>query len=108
MSNTSGHSGGYEKRDINVKKVVRDGLICVVLIIIAVVAVDQWFLKTKEELYKEMVLQPPNQELLQIRAREDSLSVSYGIADSTGAIRIPVDSAIAIIASEAASGMKKK
>jgi len=60
-------------------------------------------------MYKEMVLQPQNQKLLQLRAREDSLLVSYGKADSTGlAYRIPIDSAMALIAAEKGSDIKKK
>lgn len=105
MSHGSGHPTGYEKKDINVRKVVVYSIISVILVILSIVLVDEWYLKTKEEIYQEMVLAPKNQELIEIRAREDSLLTTYGRDDSTGAYRIPIDSAIAITVREnAASG----
>ena len=107
MAHATGHSGGYEKRDINVKNITLFALISIVVLVVLLIMVDEWFIKTKEDLYYEMVLKPKNQELLQLRAREDSLLNSYGTADSTGAYRIPIDSAIALVAAETASGKKK-
>ena len=104
MSHAPGHSGGYEKRDVNVKNITVFTLIFIVVLAIILTMVNEWFIKTKEDLYYEMVLKPKNQELLQLHAREDSLLNSYGIADSTGAFRIPIDSAMAKVAAEAAAG----
>lgn len=100
MSHSSGHPTGYEKKDINIRKVSFYAIITVVLIALCVVLVNEWFLKTKEEIYTEMVLKPKNQELIDIRAREDSLLNTYGRDDSTGTYRIPIDSAIALTARE--------
>lgn len=102
------HPSGYEKKDLNIKKVVRDSTIVIVLLIICLIVLEEWFIKTKEELYQEMVLEPKNQELVQLRAREDSLLTSYGIADSTGAFRIPIDSAMGLIAAEANARSRNK
>ena len=107
MSQTTGHSGGYEKRDINVKNIAVFTFIFIVVLTVALTILNDWFIKTKEDLYYEMVLKPKNPELLQLRALEDSVMNSYGIADSTGAYRIPIDSAMALVAAEAASGKKK-
>lgn len=82
-------------------------LISIVVLAVLLIMVDEWFIRTKEDLYYEMVLHPKNPQLLELRAREDSLLNSYGIADSTGAYRIPIDSAIKVTAAEAASGKKK-
>lgn len=107
MSHATGHSGGYEKRDINVRKVAVFALISIVILAVLLIIVENWFIKTKEDLYYEMVLKPKNKELLQFQAHEDSLLNSYGIADSTGGYRIPIDSAIALVATETESGKKK-
>jgi hypothetical protein len=107
LSQATGHSGGYEKRDINVKNISWFTLISIVVLAVLLVMVDEWFIKTKEDLYYEMVLKPKNPELLQVRAREERLLNSYGIADSTGAFRIPIDSAMALVAVEEESGKKK-
>ncbi len=107
MSHPTGHSGGYEKRDINVKNIAIFTFIFIVVLTVGLIMINEWFIRTKEELYFEMVLQPKNQELLQLRAREDSLMNSYGIADSTGAFRIPIDSAMVLVAAEAAAGNKQ-
>ena len=104
MSHSAGHPTGYEKKDINVRKVIVYGFIAVILVILSVVLVDEWFLKTKEEIYQEMVLKPKSQELLELRAREDSLLNSYGRNDSTGTYQIPIDSAIAITVRENGTG----
>lgn len=81
--------------------------IFIVVLTVGLMMINEWFIKTKEDLYYEMVLKPKNQELLQLHAREDSVMNSYGIADSTGAFRIPIDSAIALVAAEAQAGKKK-
>ena len=106
MSHAPGHSGGYEKRDVNVKNIAWFTLISIIVLAILLVMVNEWFIKTKEDLYYEMVLKPKNPELSKLRAHEDSVMNSYGIADSTGAFRIPIDSAMALVAAEAAAGKK--
>ena len=107
MSHATGHSGGYEKRDVNVRKISIFAIISIVILAILLTMIDEWFIKTKEDLYYEMVLKPKNKELLQLQVHEDSLLNSYGIADSTGAFRIPIDSAMALVAAETVSGIKK-
>jgi hypothetical protein len=108
LSHGSGHPTGYEKKDINIKKVTAYSFITIVLLIGTVVVIDEWFIKTKEEIYQEMVLEPKNQELLQLRAREDSLLSTYGRDDSTGAYRIPIDSAIALTSAETQANNSKQ
>ncbi len=106
MTHTAEHPSGYEKKDLNIKKIVRYTVIFVILLIVMLVLLEEWFMKTKEDLYQEMVLEPPNKELIQLRNREDNLLNSYGMADSTGAYRIPIDSAMALTATEATAGSK--
>jgi hypothetical protein len=108
LTHTAERPSGYEKKDLNIKKVVRYTVILVILLIIMLVLLEQWFMKTKEDLYKEMVLEPPNKELIQLRLKEESMLTTYGKPDSTGAYRIPIDSAIALIAAETTTGSQKK
>jgi hypothetical protein len=98
------HPGGYEKQDISVKKVAIWTAILIFLLSLSFVALDDWFIKTKEEMYEEMVLKPVNQELIDLRAKEDSLLSSYGKFDTLGGVyRIPIDSAMIQMAAESGS-----
>lgn len=108
MTHTVEHPSGYEEKDLNIKKIVRFAVIFVILLIVMLVMLEEWFMKTKEDLYQEMVLEPPNKELIQLRLREENMLTTYGKPDSTGAYRIPIDSAIALTAAETATGSKKK
>lgn len=95
------HPSGYEKKDINVKLTIIWGVIMIFFLIVSLIAVNDWFIKTKEEMYDEMVLKPVNQELLELRAHEDSLLSSYGKSDTlSGVYHIPIDSAMKIMAQE--------
>lgn len=99
MSHGSGHPSGYEKSDINVRMVIMWAAIVILFLVIALISVNDWFIKTKDDLYKEMVLEPQNQQLIDLRAHEDSVLTSYGMSDSLpGVYHIPIDSAMKQIA----------
>ncbi len=102
MSHDSGHAGGYEKSDINPRKIIVYAAILIIVLVIMLVLLNDYFIYQKEQLYREMVLEPENQELLELRAREDSILNSYGLADTaTREYRIPIDSAMKQVAEDA-------
>ena len=109
MSHSMEHPSGYEKRDISVKGTVIWAAILIFLLILVLIAINEWFIKVKEELYDEMVQKPVNQELIELRASEDSLLSSYGKFDTlSGIYHIPIDSAMKLMAVDAGSKNAKK
>ncbi len=99
---------GYESRDINLKLVIAVGLTGVMLLVLVLIGLDQYFTAVTEKQIEEAVLVPVSKDLLALRAHEDSLLDSYGVVDSArGIYRIPIDSAIALLVAENRDGRTK-
>jgi hypothetical protein len=93
---------GYEKRDINPVKVFLAGLAGVVIIVIVVLFVSNYFTATREEIIYEEVLKPESKALRELRAREEEELNSYAVLDSEkGIYRIPIKRAMELMAEEA-------
>lgn len=102
MSNDIEHSSGYEKTDIDPKQIIIFGILFIVFLVVSLVLLDDYFIYKKEQMYREMVLEPIDPEFLKLRAREDSVLNSYGIADTaTGEYHMPIDSAMKQVAASA-------
>ena len=102
MSDDTGHAGSYEKTDIEPKKILIYAAVLIVLLIISLIFIDDYFIYKKEQMYREMVLEPENPKLLNLRAKEDRILNSYGLADSaTAEYHMPIDSAMKQAAAEA-------
>ena len=66
------------------------------------VTLSDYFIYKKEQMYQEMVLEPENPQLVELRARENRVLNSYGLADSAaGEYHIPIDSAMKQVAATA-------
>ncbi len=93
---------GYEKSDVSVNKIIIWGVLAVILLIVFVVFIMDYYVATKERLIYEKVLTPPSAALRELRARETEILNSYKILDSTqGVYRIPIDRAMQILADDA-------
>jgi hypothetical protein len=98
-------SGGYEKRDVNVRNLVLITIGCVIAVVASMVWVKSYFTQVTEETVYQMVLQPGSLTLQELRAREDEALNKYRIIDlGKGVYQIPIDSAMAILAREATRG----
>lgn len=98
---TADSGDGYDRTDINVRWVVSITIIVVSLIVISVFFLYEYFVYEKERQIYELTLKPESEQLLKIRASEDSTLTTYGPKDTiTGAYRIPIDSAIQLMADE--------
>jgi len=94
---------GYEKRDVNVRSLVGVIIVSVVVIVIAVVLLYDYFIAVREEVVLENVLQPESPDLKVLQAAEAEVLTSYRLTDSTrGIYQVPIDSAMALLAREAA------
>jgi hypothetical protein len=102
---------GYETGDVNVRKTIVLIIAGIIALVIILVLLNEYFSFTKEKEIYEMVLKPESKILIEIRAREDQILGSYGVADSAGGVyRIPIDSAMQIMLHEieGVQGYKRK
>ena len=92
-------SSGYEKKDINVIRVIGIGITVIVLIVLAIVLLDEYFISAREKLMYEVVLRPESTKLRELRAREIEELNSYKLLDAGKDIyRIPIERAMKILA----------
>lgn len=97
------HPSGYEKRDASVRSLVGVIVVSVVVIVIAVVLLYDYFIAVREEVVQEQVLQPEAPDLNALHAAETEVLTSYRLIDSVkGTYQVPIDSAMALLAREAA------
>ena len=102
MSHDSGHASGYEKTDIDIKMIVIFAALLIAFLVVSIILLDDYFIYKKEQMYREMVLEPENPQLLELRAKENRVLSSYGLADSAaGEYHIPIDSAMKQVAATA-------
>jgi len=102
LSHDSGHATGYEKTDIDPKKIAIFAAILIALLVVSLILLDDYFIYKKEQMYREMVLEPEDLQLLGLRAKENRVLSSYGLADSAaGEYHIPIDSAMKQVAATA-------
>jgi hypothetical protein len=92
---------GYEKRDVNVKKLVLWGIVGIVIVVISLVALTEYFLITKEDYYYRAIEKPRSRELMELRERETEELNSYELIDEEkGIYRIPIKRAMELIVEE--------
>lgn len=108
MSHDS-HTGGYEKSDVSLKHVVLWGVITIVLIVLSLIGLNDYFMLVKEELVEELVLKPKSVRLIELRAEEDKTLGSYELIDTANAVyQIPIERAMELVTEEAAGNSQKK
>jgi hypothetical protein len=93
---------GYEDRDVNVKKILLWGIGGVVLIVIILAVLPEYFLFVKEDYYFKAVEEPRSKELLELRKRETEELNSYKLLDKEkGIYQIPIERAMELTIEEA-------
>ena len=101
---------GYETSDVNARRIFLFILSGIIVLVLILIALDNYFKYVADEEEFEMVLKPQSKPLTDLKQREQQILGTYGIADSSsGAYRIPIDSAMQIMLREAgATGSLKK
>jgi hypothetical protein len=93
---------GYEKRDTNVHLIIVLGGFLMVLFIFAIWFMWQVYFHAQDRLVQEVVVQPQVDSLRQARILEREPLHQYALLDSdSGVYRIPIDSAMKMMAEEA-------
>lgn len=95
------HAMGYEKRDINTKKLFIAIFLLLAVVVICAVAVDQYFVLAKERIYERQVLKAENTELKELHQKEIETLTNYKLLDpAKGTVRIPIDRAMELLVLE--------
>jgi len=92
---------GYERKDINIKKILTVVVVIAFLLVVSVVWLNNFFVHSKEQMYYEEVLKPPSKKLEQLHEREQKELHTYAVLDSSkGIYRIPINRAMKLVAEE--------
>lgn len=93
---------GYEKRDVSLNKVILYGVLGIIVLVIALIFIMDYFTAVKEEIVYESVLKPESAALRELQARETEELNSYKLLDAEKKIyRIPIERAKKLLADEA-------
>lgn len=93
---------GYERRDVNIKKLLYTGLFSIVFLLVIVVFLNEYFIITTEDIVYQQSLKPQSEILILQRAYEDSLLNSYGVINEfNGIYHIPIERAMELLVEEA-------
>ncbi len=104
MTSTDNNSAGYEKRDVNISMVIGLSVLSVVLLIIILVFLIDYFVESKEQMIYEAQLQPESADLNSLLVAEEEELTSYKVLDiERGVYRIPVDRAMELLVREASN-----
>ncbi len=96
---------GYDKGEPKSGAIAMFAIGSLILLVITIFALQQYFNKIWEEAVYEKVLAPPSEELKQLHYREDWALTHYGYVDAkAGVVRIPLDRATELFMQEAAAG----
>jgi len=105
MSKGSETSQGYERSEPNVRLIAAVGGISIFLLFAIVLGLQFYFDRALEQQVYVRVLAPESQALRDLRAREDEELHSYRYLDrDKGTVRLPIERAMELLASEAAPG----
>jgi hypothetical protein len=103
MSRQAGQ--GFDRSEPNVRFIAIFGAGTLVLLVVAVLALQYYFDRVLEEQVFVKVQEPVAQTLVDLRAREDEELHSYRYLDREKAtVRLPIERAMELLAEEAAQG----
>ncbi len=95
-------STSYEKRDLDVNKVITVVVISAIILAVVLVMLYQLFVLTAEKQIYQAQLKPVSVPLRELRAQETEILTSYKLLDSAGGTyQIPIDRAMKVLAEEA-------
>jgi len=102
-----GGSEGYEKRDVNPAWIITITLIAIGLLTVIGVALNEFFLISKEDQVYEATLKPGSAALRELHAHEEEVLNSYKVIDpAKDQYQIPIDRAMELMADEAFQARK--
>jgi hypothetical protein len=105
MSNETDSSQGFDRAEPNVGGIAAVGAITVVSLVAILFGLQYFFDRSLEQQVFVKVLAPESQSLRDLKAHENEELHSYRYIDrDKGIIRLPIERAMELVASEAAKG----
>ena len=99
---------GYDRSEPLTIPILLNIVAIVVILAVVIAGVTFYFHSYRDRIIEETQLTPVSQDLLDLRAKEDQLLNSYGIADkAAGTVRLPVARAMELVMAEAKAGTQK-
>ena len=106
MSEQAGQ--GFDRSEPNVRFIAIFGAGTLVLLVVSVLALQYYYNRVLEEQVFVKVQEPVAQTLVDLRTREDEELHSYRYLDrEKGTVRLPIERAMELLASESAQGKLK-
>ena len=91
-------SSGYEKKDVSVKGIAIGSIALVVLIVVMVVFVRDYFVFNMENAKTDAALNSPLKELIEIQKTEKDLLTNFRLLDKDkGVYQIPIELAMDLV-----------
>jgi hypothetical protein len=96
---------GFDKGEPNVKSIWAFTVVSIIVLVVTIVALQQYFVKIWSDAVSEKVLTAPDSQLQMVRGRDDwDLTHFMYLDKKAGQVRIPVDRATDLFLQEVAAG----
>ncbi len=96
---------GFDQREPSSGAIAAFAIGSLVLLVLTIAAITQYFNKVYDEAVYEKILSAPSEQLRDVRGRDDwNLTHYLYMNKETGQIRIPVDRAMELMLQDAAAG----
>lgn len=107
MNNDNQKSSGYDEHDVSPRRLAFYGIAGILLLVIILALLWQFFLYKKNEAYFNAVEKPRSEELLKLRKHEKEVLDNYKLLDKDkGIYAIPIDSAMKLTVEDAENNKK--
>jgi hypothetical protein len=94
-------SNDYERQDINPKLVIIYSVLGMIILVVILVLLRDYFMIEKENIVYDTTLKPVSAELRDIQAKDTEILTNYKLLDKqNGIYQIPIDQAMRLIAEE--------
>jgi hypothetical protein len=98
-------SEGFDRAEPSAGAIVAFAVGSLILLVLTILAIQQYFDHIWNEAVYEKVLAPPSEQLREVRGRDDWNLTHYMYMDkATGQVRIPIDKAMELNLQDAAAG----
>lgn len=98
-------SEGFDRAEPNVKNIWAFTIVSIVVLVVVIIALQQYFVKIWNDAVSEKVLTAPDSQLQMVRGRDDwDLTHFMYLDKKAGQIRIPVDRAKDLFLQEVSEG----
>ncbi len=108
MKTEANQNNGYEKKDVNNPMIIGISLISIVVLIVMVLVLADFFKIQKESVVYDSVLSQESKELVELRSIEFETLNNYKLLDSEkGIYQIPIKRSMLLLTEEYSKSHKK-